>query len=157
MDWTQSWWTILPTLWNYFGKFDYGCGNFWRKNSSAWCSTFECICSCAKVGYTLSTKLKKEAIQNCIGKPDEVKLIKFLTRYGYATRAQPFCRLKCIGQETCETRVDYSTLVELWHARGCNWGEKRKLSVTKLLDTLVRDRQRMVCHGPRGSLRGEPS
>jgi hypothetical protein len=31
--------------------------------------------------YQLSTKLKKEA------------LIKFLTRYGYATRAAPFCKL----------------------------------------------------------------
>jgi hypothetical protein len=28
--------------------------------------------------------------------------------------------LKCIGQETCEIRVDYSTLIKLWHARGCN-------------------------------------
>ncbi len=35
--------------------------------------------------------------------------------------------------------------------------EKRKLSVTKLPDISVMDRQRMVCHGPRGSLRGEPS
>ncbi len=43
--------------------------------------------------YTLSTQLKKEAIQNCIGKPNEVKLIKFLTRYGYATRPAPFCKL----------------------------------------------------------------
>ncbi len=43
--------------------------------------------------YTLSTKLKKEAIQNHIGKPDEVKLIKFLTRYGYATRPAPFFKL----------------------------------------------------------------
>ncbi len=30
--------------------------------------------------YTLSTKLKKEAMHNRIGKPNEVKLIKFLTR-----------------------------------------------------------------------------
>jgi hypothetical protein len=43
--------------------------------------------------YTLSTKLKKEAMHNCIGKSNELKLIKFLTRYGYATRAAPFCKL----------------------------------------------------------------
>jgi hypothetical protein len=43
--------------------------------------------------YTLSTKLKKEAMHNRIGKSDELKLIKFLTRYGYAIRAAPFCKL----------------------------------------------------------------
>ena len=43
--------------------------------------------------YTLSTKLKKEAMHNRIGKSNELKLIKFLTRYGYATRAAPFCKL----------------------------------------------------------------
>ena len=43
--------------------------------------------------YTLSTKLKKEAMHNCIGKSSKLKLIKFLTRYGYATRAAPFCKL----------------------------------------------------------------
>jgi hypothetical protein len=30
------------------------------------------------------------------------------------------CKLKCIGQEICEIRVDYSTLIKLRHARGCN-------------------------------------
>jgi hypothetical protein len=43
--------------------------------------------------YTLSTKLKKEAMHNCIGKSNKLKQIKFLTRYGYATRATPFCKL----------------------------------------------------------------
>ncbi len=43
--------------------------------------------------YTLSTKLKKKAMHNCIGKSDELKLIKFITRYEYATRAAPFCKL----------------------------------------------------------------
>jgi hypothetical protein len=43
--------------------------------------------------YKLSTKLKKEAMFNRIGKSDKVKLIKFLIRYGYATRAAPFCKL----------------------------------------------------------------
>jgi hypothetical protein len=43
--------------------------------------------------YTLSTKLKKEAMHNRIGKSNELKLIKFLTRYGYTTRAAPFCKL----------------------------------------------------------------
>ncbi len=43
--------------------------------------------------YHLSTKLKDDAIHNHIGQTDEVKLIRFLTRYGYAIRAAPFCKL----------------------------------------------------------------
>ena len=67
--------------------------------------------------YTLSTKLKKEAIQNRIGKPDEVKLIKFLTRYGYATRAQPFCRLHCEYAKYTNNinNVTYINNCDGWH------------------------------------------
>ncbi len=43
--------------------------------------------------YHLSTKLKNNAIHNHIGQAEEVKLIHFLTRCGYATRAAPFCKL----------------------------------------------------------------
>jgi hypothetical protein len=43
--------------------------------------------------YHLSTKLKNDAIHNPIGQAEEVKLIRFLTRYGYAIRAAPFCKL----------------------------------------------------------------
>jgi hypothetical protein len=43
--------------------------------------------------YHLSTKLKDNVIHNCIGQIEEVKLIKFLTRYGYATRANPYCKI----------------------------------------------------------------
>jgi hypothetical protein len=43
--------------------------------------------------YHLSTKLKNNAIHNRIGQAEEVKFICFLTRYGYATRAAPFCKL----------------------------------------------------------------
>ncbi len=32
----------------------------------------------------------------------------------------------CVRQETCETRVDYTTLVKLWHARGFNRRGRRK-------------------------------
>ncbi len=39
--------------------------------------------------YHLSAKLKNNVIHNSIGQIEEVKLIKFLTRYGYATRANP--------------------------------------------------------------------
>jgi len=43
--------------------------------------------------YHLSTKLKNNAIHNWIVKKEEVHLIQFLTRYGYATRAAPFCKI----------------------------------------------------------------
>jgi hypothetical protein len=66
--------------------------------------------------YTLSTKLKKEAIQNRIGKPNEVKLIKFLTRYGYATRAAPCCKLHdAYGTYTNMTNVAYVNNCEGWN------------------------------------------
>ena len=56
--------------------------------------------------YHLSTKLKNDTIHNRIGQPEEVKLIKFLTKYGYATRAAPFCKLhgaygKYTNMQTC--------------------------------------------------------
>jgi hypothetical protein len=41
----------------------------------------------------LSTKPKNVAIDNRMCQAEEVKLIHFLTRCGYATRAAPFCKL----------------------------------------------------------------
>jgi hypothetical protein len=46
-----------------------------------------------KLVYHLSTKLKSDVIHNRIGQIEEVKLINFLTRYGYATRANPYCKI----------------------------------------------------------------
>ena len=43
--------------------------------------------------YHLSTKLKNDAIHNRISQAEEVKLIRFLTRYRCATRDAPFCKL----------------------------------------------------------------
>ncbi len=55
--------------------------------------------------YHLSTKLKNDAIRNRIGQAKEVKLIHFLTRYGYATSAAPFCKLQgpLESTQTCRT------------------------------------------------------
>ena len=53
--------------------------------------------------YHLSTKLNNDAIHNHIGQAEEVKLIRFLTRYGYATRAAPFCKLHGAMQGTQAT------------------------------------------------------
>jgi hypothetical protein len=56
-----------------------------------------------KLVYHLSTKLKNKAIHNRIGQPKEVKLIRFLTRYGYATRAAPhvYSMVHMVGAQTC--------------------------------------------------------
>ncbi len=43
--------------------------------------------------YHHSTKLKNNGIHNRIGQIEKVKLIKFLTRYGYATKANPYCKI----------------------------------------------------------------
>ncbi len=58
--------------------------------------------------YHLSTKLKKDVIQNCLGQLEEVKLICFLTRYGYATRANPYCKINvAYGMYTNMQNVTY--------------------------------------------------
>jgi hypothetical protein len=58
--------------------------------------------------YHLSTKLKNDAIHNRIGQAEEVKLIHFLTRYGYATRAAPLCKLYgAYGKHTNIQNVNY--------------------------------------------------
>ncbi len=63
--------------------------------------------------YHLSTKLKNDAIHNRIGQTDEVKLIHFLTRYGYATRTAPFCKLHgAYGK--------YTNMQNLNHINNCN-------------------------------------
>jgi hypothetical protein len=67
--------------------------------------------------YTLSTKLKKEAIHNLLGQPDEVQLIKFITRYGYATRGQPFCKVHCAYARYTNNinNVNYINNCNDWH------------------------------------------
>jgi hypothetical protein len=58
--------------------------------------------------YHLSTKLKNDAIHNCIVQAEEIKLIRFLTRYGHATRAAPFCKLHgAYGKYTNMQNVNY--------------------------------------------------
>jgi hypothetical protein len=58
--------------------------------------------------YHLFTKLKNNAIHNCIGQAEEVKLIHFLTRYGYATRPAPLCKLHgAYGKYTNMQNVNY--------------------------------------------------
>ncbi len=43
--------------------------------------------------YILSTKLKGDVLHKHLGQEYDVKLIKFVTRYGYATRPNPYCKL----------------------------------------------------------------
>jgi hypothetical protein len=43
--------------------------------------------------YHLSSKLMNEPLHNRVGQEREIQMIKFLTRYGYATRANPYLKL----------------------------------------------------------------
>jgi len=43
--------------------------------------------------YHLSSKLMNEPLHNRVGQQREIQMIKFLTRYGYATRANPYLKL----------------------------------------------------------------
>ncbi len=66
--------------------------------------------------YHLSTKLKNKAIHNHIGKKEEVELIKFLTRYGYATRAASFCKIHgAYGRYTNMQNIVYINNCEGWN------------------------------------------
>ncbi len=66
--------------------------------------------------YHLSTKLKNDAIHNHIGQAEEVKLIRFLTRYRYATRAAPFCKLHgAYGKYTNMQNVNYINNCDNWN------------------------------------------
>ncbi len=66
--------------------------------------------------YHLSTKLKNDAIHNRIGQAEEVKLIRFLTRYGNATRAAPFCKLHgAYGKYTNMQNVNYISNCDNWN------------------------------------------
>ncbi len=46
-----------------------------------------------KLVYILSTKLKGDVLHKYLDQDYEVKLINFITRYGYATRPNPYCKL----------------------------------------------------------------
>jgi hypothetical protein len=66
--------------------------------------------------YHLSTKLKNDVIHNCIGQIEEVKLIKFLTRYGYATRANPYCKIhRAYGRYTNMQNMTYINNCDNWN------------------------------------------
>jgi hypothetical protein len=59
--------------------------------------------------YHMSTKLMNKSIHNCFGQEDETKLIQFITRYGYATRANPYCKLH--GAYVKYTRIHSVTYI----------------------------------------------
>ncbi len=43
--------------------------------------------------HILSTKLKGDVLHKRLGQVYDVKHIKFITRYGYASRPNPYCKL----------------------------------------------------------------
>ncbi len=44
--------------------------------------------------YILPTKLKGDVLHKCLGHDYDLKRIKFITRYGYATRPNLYCKLR---------------------------------------------------------------
>jgi hypothetical protein len=57
-----------------------------------------------------------DAIHNRIGQAEEVKLICFLTRYGYATRTAPFCKLHgACGKYTNMQNMNYINNCNNWN------------------------------------------
>jgi hypothetical protein len=66
--------------------------------------------------YHLFTKLKNDVIHNCLGQIEEVKLIRFLTRYGYATRLNIYCKIHgAYGKYTNMQNVTYINNCDNWN------------------------------------------
>jgi hypothetical protein len=64
----------------------------------------------------ISLLSSSNAIHNWIGQAEEVKLIRFLTRYGYATRAAPFCKLhEACGKYTNMQNMNYINNCDNWN------------------------------------------
>ena len=54
-----------------------------------------------RIAYHLSTKLQKEVMHDHLGQDTEVKLIEFLTQFGYATRKSPRVQLHAAHTHYC--------------------------------------------------------
>jgi hypothetical protein len=66
--------------------------------------------------YHLSTKLKNNVIHNRIGQIEEIKLMEFLTRYGYAMRANPYCKIHgAYGKYTNMQNMTYINNCDDWN------------------------------------------
>ncbi len=64
--------------------------------------------------YHLSTKPQKGVTHDHLGQDTEVKLIKFLTQFGYATRKSPAVQLHAAHTHYC------SDVNEMKHIQGCD-------------------------------------
>jgi len=81
-----------------------------------------------QIVYHLSSKLLNEPLHNRLGKAPELQMIKFLTRYGYATRANPY--LKIHG-----AYIKYTDIKKAAYINACD-GWNRIIPVTLFLVTL---------------------
>jgi hypothetical protein len=60
--------------------------------------------------------INNDVIHNPLGQIEEVKLIPFLTRYGYATRANPYCKIHgAYGKYTNMQNVTYINNCDNWN------------------------------------------
>jgi hypothetical protein len=67
-----------------------------------------------RIVYHLCTKLQKGVMHDCLGQDTEVKLIEFLTQFGYATRKSPTVQLHAAHTHYC------SDVNETKYIQGCN-------------------------------------
>jgi hypothetical protein len=67
-----------------------------------------------RIVYHLSTKLQKSVTHDCLGQDKEVKLIQFLTQFGYATRKSPTAQLHATHTHYC------SGVNETKYIQGCD-------------------------------------
>ncbi len=62
--------------------------------------------------YLLSTKLQKVVLNDCLGEKQEMNLINFIVRFGYATRRGPHVKLHGAYSR-------YTTLNQTAYIQGC--------------------------------------
>jgi hypothetical protein len=56
-----------------------------------------------------------DTIHNCLGKNEEGKVIQLITRFGYATRANPYCRIRgAYGKYTIMHTATYINNCDDW-------------------------------------------
>ncbi len=79
--------------------------------------------------HHLSTKLQKGVMHDCLGQDAEIKLIEFLTWFGYATRKSPTVQLHAAHTHYC------SDVNETKYIQGCD-GIHHIIPVTLFLELL---------------------
>jgi len=69
-----------------------------------------------QIVYHLSSKLRNEPLHKRLGQAHELQMIRFLTRYGYATRASPYLKIHgAYAKYTDIKKADYINACDGWN------------------------------------------